>query len=246
MSKPLNSQNLHEDSLTQAFMSGPGQDLVSKTLIQMASVDAFTKLFGAYKPQAVGKNTQPQEQRWADYPRMDWSIRQLPAINVFESESENKDSDNAFLNGAITVQVFWPPSFRRSDLSRVPAVFKAAIENFFASNYVQSMLDELSSIQRPMKVYGLNEFGKQLSWTPNVEGLMGDEAVPVTMMSIRYRIDLRAWYRALETMNRTKCDPFTESLKALEEISGTLFGVTDPETRHVSYELNTTFMVEGA
>lgn len=211
-------KTIKAEDLEKAFLSGPGSDLVPKLIAQMSSIKQFKALFGPYDPKK-------QDQRWSDYQRFDWSVRQLPAMNVFESGSENKDSDNAFLRGSIQIQIFWPPNMRRSDLTRVPASFKAIVENFFSSQYCQSMLDELYYIQRPEKVFGLNELGKTLTWSPNVEGLVENEAVPVTILDISYRIDLRSWYRAMEFMGRTKANPFEVTLDDLSVVGGEYDGV---------------------
>jgi hypothetical protein len=98
--------------------------------------------------------------------------------------------------------------------------FKGALQNFFASQYVTDMLDELYYIQRPVKVYGLNEYGKTMNWTPNTQAIVENEVVPVTIMDANYRIDLRAWYRALEYMGRTKQNPFAVTLDPLTVIGG--------------------------
>jgi len=216
-------QQIKQENIDQLFLTGPGEDLVPKLFMQMAKVPGFIGLFGKY-------TVNSDQQRWADYQRFDWSIRQLPAINVFESQVEDKTSDNAWLNGNITMQALWPPNFRRSDSRRVEAAYKGVVENFFASQYVTSMLDELYWITRPEKVYGLNEFGKVLTWQPNVEGIIKDgEQIPVTLVEVKYRIDLRAWYRALEFMNRTKAEPFKDTLSDLTNIKGTYDGVQSVE-----------------
>jgi len=217
--KAINGQQIKKETIDGLFLSSPGEDIVPKTLLQLSSIPAFVTLFGPYISDPNGNKTSNQ-QRWADYQRMDWSIRQLPAINVFEAASENKDSDQAFLRGSVQIQVFWPPNMRREDLARVPAAFKGVIQNFFSSDYVGQMLDELYYIHRPMKVYGLNEYGKTLTWSPNVEGIVEDELVPVTILDVQYRIDLRSWYRALEFMGRTKGNPFATTLKPLTNIGG--------------------------
>ena len=206
-------QQIKQTTIDSYFLTGPGEDLIPKTLTQLSSVPGFVALFGPY-------TFQKDQQRWADYERFDWSIPQLPAINIFESAGENKDSDQAFLRGTVSIQVYWPPNFRRGDSRRVEAAFKGTLENFFNSQYVSQMLDELYFITRPMKVYGLNEYGKTLTWLPNNEGIIDNQAVPVTVMNVNYRIDLRAWGRALEYMNRTKAQPFQDTLYDLLVIGG--------------------------
>ena len=228
----LNGKTLKASGIKEAFLSSPGDDLIGKLCLQMSKVDSFVSLFGPYLSDPTGaKNS--DNQRWADYPRMDWSIRQLPAINIFENQQETKESDNAYLNGSITLQVYWPPNFRRSDLGRIPAAFKGVVENFFSSAYTMSMLDELYYVDRPEKVFGLNQIGKTLTWSPNSEGVIDSEMVPVTIIDVNYRIDLRAWYRALEFMARTKGEPFKATLDDLSTLDFSFDGVDNLEANPV-------------
>lgn len=222
----VTNQNLKQPIIDELFLSSPSEDLVAKTISQMGKVAGFITLFGKQKAN--------DQQRWADYQRFDWSLRQLPAINVFESQTEEKTSDNAWLNGTISFQVIWPPNMRRSDSRRVEVAFKGVIENFFASSYVTLMLDELYYIQRPEKVYGLNEYGKMLNWNPNSETIVESQQVPVTSVDVKYRIDLRSWYRALEFMDRTQGNPFEKTLADLTQIIGEYDGVVGEDGSDVS------------
>lgn len=219
-------QQVNENDLTTAFLEGPGQFIVLRLLQQMAKVKPFADLFG---PLTVGPVVEGSaldaSQRWADYSRQDWSLRQLPVVNLYESGSEDKQSSNAYLTGELTLAVFWPASLRRSDWARVPAAFRGAILNFLESDLVQAMLDEHYSVERPEKVPGLNELGKNVTWSPVVEGLVESEMVPVTMVSIKYRVDLRSWYRYLEHTDRTKEQPFDKTLSDLTLIRGEYDGI---------------------
>lgn len=240
MSSAAFGQAIKQADIDSNFLTSPGEDLVDKLLGQLSSVPGMVKFFGPYK-KPTGKQTD-QDQRWANYQRFDWSIRQLPAINVFEGQPESKQSDNAYVTGMISIQVFWPPNFRRSDLSRVPAAFNGVMKNFFASKLVADMLDEIYWHQRPMKVSGLNELGKVMNWTPNTEGIVESELVPVTVIDVNYRIDLRAWYRALEFMDRTKDKPFDVTLADLSVIGGdngqgVYQGVNDNQGQDVEVEI---------
>jgi len=216
-------QVIKEQTIDQIYLTGPGEMIVANTLLQMLSIPnavgaAFVQLFGPYQP---GN----QQQRWSDYSRFDWSIRQLPVINVYEAESQDKTSSNAWVNGTIALMALWPPNQRRSDLARVQMAFNGAVQNFFESQQVTDMLDELYWIQRPAKVPGLNEYGKIMTWSPNVEGLVEDQMVPVTLINVKYRLDLRAWYRALNYQNRTKPEPYYDSLFNLAVVGGDYVGV---------------------
>lgn len=224
----FNRAIIDETTLRNDFLSAPGDDLVDKTILQLQKIPQMVKLFGP-----AGDSGS-----WANYNRFDWPVRSLPAINIFESNIESKTSDNGWLNGTVQIQVYWPSDFRRGNLARVPGIFKGILENFFNSAYVSAMLDELSTIQRDAKVYGLNEYGKTLSWSPNVEGITDGELTPVTILDVQYRIDLRAWERALEYMNRTVADPFEISLSDLTEILGGLEGVNDKDEVLVTVPLD--------
>jgi hypothetical protein len=100
-------KTIKEQDIENIYLTGPGEMLVANTLMQMANIQnatgaAFTQLFGPYVP---GSN----QQRWADYSRFDWNIRQLPVINVFESETQDKTAPNAWINGSISILVLWAP-----------------------------------------------------------------------------------------------------------------------------------------
>jgi hypothetical protein len=213
---------LDQTSLTKSFLSAPGDDLVDKLIGQLQKIPQMVQLFG---PAEGGS--------WANYNRFDWSARQLPAINILEAQSESKSSDHGYLTGTVQIQVYWPSEFRRADLARVPNLFKGILENFFSSKYVSAMLDELYCKVRPEKVFGLNEFGKTLTWSPNVEGITDGDLTPMTILDVQYRIDLRAWERALEYLGRTEDDPFTATLPDLSDLVGRLDGVDDNDGKNV-------------
>jgi hypothetical protein len=222
-SNPAFGQNVKQSDIDKLLLTGPGEELVDKLLLQLSAVPGFQAIFGPYK---LGS----ESMRWANYQRMDWSMRQLPVMNVYESGTEDKDSDEAYLRGSLMIQVMWPPNTRRAELARLPAAFKGAIQNFFNSDFCSDMLDELYYIQRPMKVNGLNELGKVLNWTPNTEGMVETEMVPVTILEVRYRIDLRSWRRTLEFQDRTKTQPFEKTLYDLAAIGGISTGEIDGYT----------------
>lgn len=236
---------ISEQTLTDSFLTGPGQYLVRKLMVEMAKTPPFKTLFGELKFAKTGDESSglAQSQRWADYPRFDWSVRQLPTINVFEADPENKESSNAFLNGAVSIQVFWPPKLKRSSLARVPATFRGAVLNFFESEHITRLLDEHVSIQRIEKVPGLNELGKVITWSPNTEGIVESEMVPITMFNVRYRIDLRSWYRFLELDHRTKDQPFDRPLSGLESVQGEYQG-TYPKANDVKVRVPEKIIVQ--
>lgn len=224
---PAFGKQVKEQDMVRFLMTGPNQFIVRKTLMQMAKVEGYRESFGPLKLPESDEAPLEQNQRWADYARSDWSIRQLPVINVYEADVDTTTSDQGWITGAVNMMVLWPPSFRRSDLARVPAAFVRSMQNFFASELVTKMLDEIYWHTRPEKVPALNEYGKELTWTPNVEGMVESELVPVTMVTAKYRCDRRAWYRWLEFQDRTKAKPFEKTLHDLTTIQGVYVGVTD-------------------
>ena len=231
-------RELKESDLITLFLDSPGQFLVRKLIQQMGQVPGFVNLFGApVFGSAENGFRLEQAGKWADYGRQDWSIRQLPAIAIYEAEAEDKMGRNSYVNGTIQIQVCWPASFRRSDLSRIPAAFKGALMNFFESKLATSMLDEIYFHVRPEKVPGLNELGKVMNWSPNTEGLVENDFVPVTMVSVKYRLDLRSWYRYLEFDNRTIDQPFDRTLADLTQIGGEYDGVPKEDATQVQVVL---------
>lgn len=246
---PAFGLQIKEKDIIAGFLTGPGEFLVARTLEQLASVPAFKALFGAYKPLKDPVTGLPvgadDNQRWSDYAKWDWNMRALPAISVYEADTEDKTSDQAWLNGTVNIMVLWPPSQRRSDWARVPMAFKGALQGFFASDWVRDMLDEIYHIQRPMKVPGLNEYGKVMVWSPNVEGIVDGEQVPVTLVGVKYRIDLRAWYRAMEFDNRTKGNPFERTLADLTTIGGEYDGVSEADADNIDVVIHDVIPVEN-
>jgi hypothetical protein len=225
-------QQIDRKDFDALFLEGPSQFLVPRMLAQLSKVSQLTGLFGPYK--GIGSS----EQRWADYQKFDWSIRQLPAIQLFESDTETKEAENGFMNGSVRLMVLWPASFRRSDLSRIPKAFHSAMINFFGSDLAFQLLDSKANTDRTVVVPGLNEIGKEISEAKNVEGVVESELVPVTMIDIRFRIDLRQFYRFLEDDYRTKDMPFEKTLSDLTKVVGEYDGVPSTDAQEVEVKID--------
>lgn len=209
------------------FEPTPTEYLIKRLIEQMAQVPQFVTFFGPLIPDTTKeKGVNNPNMRWANYARPDWSFRNLPAISVYEGDPEEKTSANAWLNGTIKMQIPWP-ALKRSDPLENERLFKGAIQNFFESQFCDVLLDPYPTVNVATKVPGLNELGRMITWTPNVAGIIEGNEVPITLLSIKYRIDLRAWYRYLETIDRTKENPFQEILDTLTLVAGEYDGVTD-------------------
>lgn len=229
-------QQINRDDFDKLFLEGPSQYLVPRLLAQLAKVPQMVKVFGPYK--GTSKEPDTANQRWASYQRFDWSLRQLPAISIYESDVETKQAENGYMPGSVRLMVCWPASFRRPDLARIPKAFHSAMVNFFGSDLAFQLLDSQanvdgSGVRLESVVPGLNEIGKEISDTKNVEGIVESEPVPVTMIDIKFRIDLRQWYRFLESDNRTKEMPFERTLADLEEVFGEYDGLPGTDTGDV-------------
>jgi len=219
---PNEGAQLRRKDVAEGLFPSPGMTLVKRILEAFAAIPQFQALFG--KPSAKGFDD--AEQRYACYERFDWSLRQLPAMALYESEPEVKQSDNAFLDGSLRMMVFWPANFRRADLQQIPVAFKGAVLNFFASKYAFALLDPAPGVANATKVPGLNKLGGELTWSPQVEGNVGGEAVPVSIIDVKYRIDLRRWYQYLEEQGYTKDDPFNKTAFPWTRFEGEYDGVT--------------------
>lgn len=216
---------LRASEFATATFPTPTATLVKRLMETMASIKLFTNLFGPMTAFDF------DDQRWSCYARADWSIRDLPAVNIYEGEPEQKTSDNAWLDGSVRIAVYWPPQLRRADYQQFPVLFKGAMQKFFTSKYMYPLLDPHPTVNVETKVPGLNKFGSEISWTPQIEGAVQDTNVPVTILDVKYRIDLRAWYRYLETQDFTKDDPFEATLHDWIRIQGGINGTTDGDAK---------------
>ena len=74
---------------------------------------------------------------------------------------------------------------------------------------------------------GLNELGKTFTVDKSLafQPESSQEIVPMTRLTINFRIDLREWDAFLESDNRTKDDPFERTLADLEYISTLIQGI---------------------
>lgn len=219
---PAEGIQLRRKEVVAALDPSPGQTLVKRNLEALAAIPAFQNLFGKLS----AKGFDDPLQRYACYERFDWSLRQLPALCLYESDVETKGSDSSFLDGAMRMLVIWPASFRRADLQQIPVAFKGAIQNFYASNYTKVLLDPAPGVNTATKVPGLNKLGSELTWSPQSETNIESTAVPVTVLDVKYRIDLRRWYQFLEEQGYSRGDPFNKTVFPWARFAGEYDGVT--------------------
>lgn len=143
------------------------------------------------------------------YKRMDYSIRSLPALRVYNN-TYTKEFESWFLNGEIICDLIFPANIRRRETQQLPDSLTAALmQQFRRPTFFEAMCE---------KVPGLNELGKRFDVDKSLAFEWEDEIIPLTQMTVNFRIDLRQWDNYLEFDNRTKADPFIRTLDDLERM----------------------------
>ena len=150
---------------------------------------------------------------------MDYSIRSLPALRIY-SEMGRKEFDSWFVSGELKCDIIWPANIRRVEHTQVQdTLVSAIVQQFRRPGFFDAV--ELS-------VPGLNEMGKTVEWDKSLGFSMSeDEVVPLTQVTLNFRIDLREWDEYLEQTNRTKDSPFEPVLAELTRISSVIRGLKD-------------------
>lgn len=143
------------------------------------------------------------------YKRMDYSVRSLPALRVYNN-TYTKEFESWFLNGEIVCDLIFPANIRRRETQQLPDSLTAALmQQFRRPTFFEAMCE---------KVPGLNELGKRFDVDKSLAFEWQDEIIPLTQMTVNFRIDLRQWDNYLEFDNRTKADPFIRTLDDLERM----------------------------
>lgn len=188
---------------TDLFLSGPAEFLISQLVLQLAAVPQFKAVFG---DSIFG------------YQRMDFSIRQLPGMRIY-NETYTKDAENWYVNGDIKMDIVWPANLRREELQQLPDSITAALmQQLRRPTFFNSM---------QAVVPGLNELGKVFSVDKTLGFDWGEEIVPLTQVTVNFRIDLREWDLYLEQTDRTKDIPFEKTLGDLKKLNMLFEGLQD-------------------
>lgn len=204
------------------FIDSPADFLVKTIVAKIKAVPQFKLIFGdVIDP----------------YKRMDYSIRELPALRVYNN-TYVKEYESWFINGDVMLDVILPASLRRNDLQQIQDVISGALlQQFRRPTYFAEM---------EVEVPGLNELGKRFSVDKSLGFEWGEEIVPLTQTVVNFRLDLRKWDDYLESDNRTKDAPFERTLGNLERLVGTIQGLRDDqETVEVSVGVEQKGLEEG-
>ena len=199
-----------DNHAANTFFDGPGEFLVEALVKELREVREFKEIFG---------------DSIDGYKRMDYSIRELPAIRVYNDEGL-KEFESWFITGDLTLDLIYPPSIRRVELERIPDTLCAAVlQQFRRTQFFNKISDS---------VPGLNELGKRLKYNKALWFVWNDDMVPLTQITVNFRVDLRKWDDYLEDTYRTKESPFEKTLENLRHISTTIAALRDDATTDFS------------
>jgi len=180
------------------ILSGPADYLCKHICAQIALVPQFAALFGP---------------RIDAYQRLDYSMRELPALRVYNN-SWTKEFESWFINGEIIIDVIFPAILRRKEQQEYQDVVTGALVQQFRRDAFFLALDAV--------VPCLNELGKRFDVDKSLGfnfGKDGGEQAPLTQMRANFRMDLRIWDEFLVSDDRTKNDPFEKTLADLSLIT---------------------------
>ena len=189
----------------EIFLTGPTEFLVSRIAEQLALIPQFKKVF---------------KDRIDPYRRMDYPIRGLPALRIY-NDDYTKQFDSWFIEGDLTLDVIWPANLRRAEQQQFQDTLTAALLQQFRRPSFMSAVEE--------SVPGLNELGKTFTVDKSLGFEWQDGTVPLTQITVNFRLDLRQWDEFLEQDGRTKEDPFERTLEDLERLFGTIPGLDDAD-----------------
>jgi hypothetical protein len=191
------------------FIDGPTDFLSKKVCLEIAKEELWVRLFG---------------ENIDCYPRTDYGVRNLPAMRAYV-KGFNKQFESWFIEGNLTVDLILPAVLRRFETEEVPDVIcSAMLQQFRRPEFFEALCEEIP---------GLNEMGKTFSVDKDLAYQWESELVPLTRMTVNFKIDLREWDKYLEQTDRTKGEPFRRTLADLEKLVGTVeayrVGSSDPE-----------------
>jgi hypothetical protein len=149
---------------------------------------------------------------------MDYSMRALPAMRIYNN-TYVKSFDSWFVEGDLVVDLIFPPNLRRKDTQQIPDSITAALMQQFRRPEFFVALNEVTP--------GLNELGKRFDVDKALAFEWGEDLVPLTQITLNFRIDLRQWDLYLESDNRTKDNPFERTLGDLQQIVSTIRALRD-------------------
>jgi hypothetical protein len=188
---------------TKLFLEGPAEYLCAALAAALLAVPEWKKFFGEYID---------------PYKRMDYPLRGLPALRLYNN-TYAKESESWWIDGDIVMDLIFPLSIRRKELDQLPGtVASALLQQFRRPSFFRAVAE---------KVPGLNELGKRFLVDKSLAFELGEnEEVPLTQVTVNFRLDLRAWDLYLESEGRTKDEPFEVTLGDLRDILNEITATT--------------------
>lgn len=207
-----NAENI-QDQDHSIFLLGPVEHLVDVCADVLRATPEWAALYGCTADDPGSIDT---------YKRMDYDVRQLPALRIY-NETQDKQFDSWFITGDLVLDMIWPASLRRQDLQRIPdTVANAMLQQF---RRVGPFFNSVSD-----KIPGLNELGKSFNVDKSMGFEWGENILPLTQIRANFRIDLRIWDDYLNSVGRTKDDPFNVTLGDLRRVVTTIQALRDDGT----------------
>lgn len=197
---PPSSTREKQESL---FLTGPAEFLCKTVAKALLEVKVWRDIFGEFID---------------PYMRMDYPVRALPALRIY-NKSYSKTSESWFVEGNLLCDIIFPANIRRVETEQLTDSVTAALMQQFRRVSFFNRLDELNP--------GLNELGKRFDVDKSLAFEWGDTLVPLTQVSLNFKIDLRQWDLYIESDNRTKDQPFERPLGDLEQIVTTIQGLRE-------------------
>lgn len=199
-----------ETGFNLLFLDGPVEFLVKAISTELLKVTQFVEIFG--------ENIDP-------YKRMDYGYRNLPALRIY-NDAILKEFDSWFITGDIKADLIFPASLRRNETQQFQdTVSHALLQQFRRTNFFNAVTEA---------VPGLNELGKRFEVNKQLGFEWQDEVVPLTQITLNFRLDLRIWDEYLVSDNRTKEDPFERTLADLKRIVAEFQGLHDNGNKEVT------------
>jgi hypothetical protein len=191
------------------FYNGPGEFLCITVAESLSAVPEFKQIFGEFID---------------GYKRMDYSERSLPALRIY-TDQYSKEFDSWFIDGDITMDLIWPANIRRLEHTIVQDTLVSALIQQFRRPGFFDLVEQ--------NVPGLNELGKRVTCNKALGYEFEENVVPLTQITLNFRIDLREWDSYLESTGRTKESPFDPVLAELTRINTVLQGLRDSKETEV-------------
>lgn len=185
------------------FFNGPAEFLVQEIARQLRTVPQWAQIFAdnidAYK-------------------RMDYSMRALPALRIYNDQA-TKEFESWFIEGDIKADIILPAVLRRDETQQIQDTLSMALlQQFRRPTFFDTLME---------RVPGLNELGRRFTVDKSLGFEWEETWVPLTQISINFRLDLRVWDDYLQETDRTKDSPFTVVLGSLDRIATKIQGIRE-------------------